>query len=57
MGMSIDFENMAKKVQEFAFTQLQSDEIKDMISQLENVCNSACEELEEEFKRLKNAVK
>jgi hypothetical protein len=56
MGMSIDFENMARKVQEFAFTQLQSDEIKDMILHLENVCTGACEELAEEFNRLKNAA-
>jgi hypothetical protein len=55
MGMSVDFENMAKKVQEYAHTQQQSDEINEMILQLENACTRACEELAEEFNRLKNA--
>lgn len=54
MGMSADFENMAKKVQEYANTQLQEDGIEDLILKLENVCSLACEELEEELNRLKN---
>ena len=44
MGMSIDFENMAKKVQEFASTQKQADGINDLVLQLGNVCTMACEE-------------
>jgi PAS domain S-box-containing protein len=54
MGISADYENMAKKVQEYANTQLQEDEIKDMVLQLENVCSQACKELEEELTRIKN---
>ena len=45
---------MAKKIQEYASTQQQSDEIPDLVLQLENVCTQACKELEEEFNMIKN---
>ena len=45
---------MAKKVQEYASTQQQTDGIPDMVLQLENICAQACNELEEEFNRIKN---
>ena len=54
VGINSDFENMAKKVQEFASTQGQEEGIHDMILQLENVCSEACRELEEEFNNIKN---
>ncbi|MES2849894.1 MAG: ATP-binding protein [Bacteroidota bacterium] len=54
VGISIDFENMAKKVQEYASTQQQADGIPDMVLQLAKVCSQACEELEEEFNTIKN---
>lgn len=54
MGISIDFENMAKKVQEYAVTQKQSGEINELINQLDKVCLQACKELEEEFNRIKS---
>jgi len=54
MGISVDFENMAKKIQEYASTQQLTDGIIDMVSKLENVCEQACEELTEEFIRIKN---
>ncbi|MBW8331583.1 MAG: PAS domain S-box protein [Prolixibacteraceae bacterium] len=53
MGISEDFENMAKKVQEFASTQKQTEGISDMVLQLENVCGQACEELVIEFNTIK----
>jgi hypothetical protein len=55
MGISHDFENMAKKVQEFASTQQQTEGIHDLVLQLGAVCTQACKELEEEFNRIKNA--
>lgn len=55
MGISTDFENMAKKVQDFASTQQRADGIPDMVLQLENVCAQACKELTEEFNSIKNA--
>ena len=54
MGISIDFENMAKKVQEYASTQQQTDGIPDLVLQIENICVQACKELEEEFNTLKS---
>jgi PAS domain S-box-containing protein len=55
MGISIDFENMAKKVQEYASTQEQTDGIPDLVRQLENICAQACKELEIEYDMIKNA--
>lgn len=54
MGICIDFENMAKKIQEYAVAQKQSDEIKELVNQLDKVCSQACKELEEEFNRIKS---
>jgi len=54
MGINPDFENMAKKVQEFASTQQQVEGISELVLQLENVCTQACKELEMEYEVLKN---
>ncbi|MDT8416051.1 MAG: ATP-binding protein [Flavobacteriaceae bacterium] len=53
MGISADFENMAKKVQEFAGTQQRSEDISDMVLQLETICKQACIELKEEYNEIK----
>jgi len=55
MGISSDFENMAKKVQEYASTQQKTEEINDMVLQIGNVCTQACKELEEEYNNIKNS--
>jgi CheY-like chemotaxis protein len=55
MGISSDFENMAKKVQEYSNIQQQTDGISEMVLQLEKVCTQACTELTEEFNKIKNA--
>ena len=57
MGISADFESMAKKVQEYSRTKQQTDELPDMVLQLEIVCKQACKELKEEFNTIKNANK
>ena len=54
MGISTDFENMAKKVQEYAVNQKQSEAIPALVFQLEKICAQACTELEIEFYRIKN---
>jgi CheY-like chemotaxis protein len=54
MGISTDFENMAKKVQEYAAIQKMSDEIHDLVEKIEKVCTQACIELEEEYHTIKN---
>ncbi len=54
MGMNIDFENMAKRIQEYAGSQLQSEVVTEMVMQLDNICTQACKELEEELMNLEN---
>ena len=49
MGISADFEQMAKKIQEYANMQKQTDNILEMVLKLENLCVQACKELEEEL--------
>nr|WP_279629646.1 PAS domain S-box protein [Flavobacterium limicola] len=56
MGMSPDFENMAKKIQDFAISQEKTDEIDDLVLELENICLQACIELQEEFNTIKNTI-
>ena len=56
MGISRDFENMAKKIQEYANLQQQTDEIHEMVSHLDNICTQACKELEEEYNIIKNRI-
>jgi len=53
MGINHDFEIMAKKVQEFASSQQQTNGISELVLQLENVCMQACRELEAEYQVLK----
>lgn len=55
MGISPHFEIIAKKIQECASNQVQTDETHDMLVQLENICLQACEELQEEFNKIKNS--
>jgi CheY-like chemotaxis protein len=54
MGIHPDFENMAKKIQEYAIAKEQKDDIHDLVRQLEEICLQACNELEEEFNLIKN---
>ena len=54
MGMSTDFESMARKVMDYAKTQQQAENVEQIVSQLELVCVQACEELKEELNSIKN---
>ena len=54
VGINMEFENMAKKVQEFANTQQQTDGILALVLEIERVCKQACEELKEELNLIKN---
>ncbi|MCY7410376.1 MAG: PAS domain S-box protein, partial [Chitinophagales bacterium] len=53
MGINKDFEVMARKVHEYAITQLQSNDMDELVLQLENICTRACTELQEELKAIK----
>jgi hypothetical protein len=54
VGINVEFENMAKKIQEYASTQQQTAGISDMVLHLENICTQACEELQGEFNTIKS---
>jgi PAS domain S-box-containing protein len=57
VGINSDFEIMAKKVQEYANTQQQTDGILVLVLEIERVCTQACEELKEELTMIKNNKK
>jgi PAS domain S-box-containing protein len=46
MGIHQDFEDAAKKIQEYSGTQQHLGEIQELVTRVENVCSGACEELE-----------
>jgi len=54
MGISHDFENMARTIQEYAGIQQQSDVIPALVLQLANVCTQSCVELKEEYEMIKS---
>jgi PAS domain S-box-containing protein len=54
MGISIDVENMAKKVQEYASYQKQAEGMPELVLQIGNICEQACNELQEELRIIKN---
>lgn len=56
MGINREFELMATKVQKYAGTVQNLDEIPNLVLQLENICKQACEELAIEFNRIKNTT-
>jgi PAS domain S-box-containing protein len=56
MGISTDFENMAKKVKEYAVTMQHGEGMPDMVLQLEKVCTQACLELEAELIVIKKGI-
>jgi len=53
MGISSDFEIIARKVKEYASSNEETEGISELVLQLENVCIQACDELKEEFNRIK----
>ena len=56
MGMSIDFEKMAKKVLEDAKNKQKTDNVEVFVEQVETGCIQACEELTEEFNTIKDNI-
>ena len=55
VGINSEFEEMARKVQEYASTQEHLEEIPDLVMQLDHVCTQACKELEMEFNSIKTS--
>jgi NTP pyrophosphatase (non-canonical NTP hydrolase) len=55
MGISQEFEDMAKKIQSYTGDmEDQKEEVGNLVLQLSKVCNQACAELEIEFNNIKN---
>jgi HPt (histidine-containing phosphotransfer) domain-containing protein len=55
MGIHKDYEEIAKKIQEYSSKQQHLDEIRELVSQLETICLKACDELKEEYDNYKKA--
>ncbi len=56
VGLNIDYENIAKKIQEYASTQYESDNIQELVLKIEMICIQACIELKEELDTLKKQI-
>ena len=56
VGIHKDYENIARKIQEYARIQQHLDEVPELVIQLVNVCAQACEELQETYIILKNKM-
>jgi PAS domain S-box-containing protein len=54
MGIHHDFENMARKIQEYAVLRNQSETITALVLQLTNICMQSCNELKDEYETIKN---
>jgi hypothetical protein len=50
-----EYEDLAKKIQEYSSKQQHLDEIQELVLQLETICIKACEELKEEYDKIKKA--
>jgi hypothetical protein len=49
MGIPQDFEDAAKKIQEYSGTQQHLGEIQELVTKVENACSGACKEMEEKL--------
>ncbi len=56
MGIPVAYEDMAKKIQEFAIIGKRNNEIKHMFLQVENACVQASKELELQLENIKNSA-
>ena len=56
MGISGDYEDMAKRVKDFSVYQQQKENIPGLVLQIEEICNRACVELTHEYKLIKESV-
>jgi hypothetical protein len=56
MGIPKDFEDIAKKIQEYSGTQNHLDQVPGLVLQLENVCAKTYKELEGELIMIKKST-
>jgi PAS domain S-box-containing protein len=56
MGISNDYESLARKIYEFTKSQEVMEDIENMLKTLEDVCKHACSELTEEYNKIKSTI-
>jgi ElaB/YqjD/DUF883 family membrane-anchored ribosome-binding protein len=56
MGISNDYETLARKIYESTKAQQAMDDIENMLRTLEDVCTHACSELTEEYNKIKSSI-
>jgi PAS domain S-box-containing protein len=56
VGIAQNYESLARKVQDYAMAQELTDDINDLVNELENVCTTACHELIVELENLKKTI-
>ncbi|MES2799256.1 MAG: ATP-binding protein [Bacteroidota bacterium] len=56
VGIAQNYESLARKVQDYAMAQELTDDINDLVKELETVCTNACHELMDELENLKKAI-
>ena len=56
VGIGVEFETMARQVQEYVHTSQRTDEIPALVLQLEKVLEQACKELKGEHRRIKKTL-
>lgn len=56
VGIAQNYESLARKVQDYAMAQELTDDINDLVVELEKVCTTACHELIEELENLKKTI-
>jgi CheY-like chemotaxis protein len=55
MGINQDFEEAAKKIQEYSCTQQHLEEVQELVTLVDNICSKACENLKGELNLLKKS--
>lgn len=56
VGIDVKYENISKKIQEYAKAEIHLDELPALVAQLDTVCTHACTELDEEFSAIKSGA-
>ncbi|MEM8521929.1 PAS domain S-box protein [Flavobacterium sp. PL12] len=56
VGIDSNYEQIAKKIQYLATSTVKTEEIDQLVEQLEDVCNQACEELQQELNQINETI-
>ena len=56
VGIDSNYEQIAKKIQQLATSTVKTEEIDQLVEQLEDVCHQACEELQHELNQINETI-